>query len=300
MRKGKTKIVIWGCGFLGKHLLEKLHKDNLIYIINRNGKGVTEYSKLENVIEFDEKRVSEIGQADIMFFLAWDGTSGDKRGSIDVQLENVKLTCHAVQCAADLRCKKFIYAGSIMEYEAISYLNQDESVPGRNYIYNVSKLAADYYGKILANELKVEYCNALISNIYGPGEISQRFVVTMCKKIVKDEKLELTEGQQLYDFIYIEDAVSALEIVGMKGKNNCTYYIGNKEQYPLKSFIIRMKEVLNSNSELLFGAVAYTGVSLKYNEFNTSALYELGFENKITFEEGIKRTAEWLKKEGYV
>ena len=232
-----------------------------------------------------------------MYFFAWHGTSGELRGDMETQLENVKLTCEAVRIAAYLQCQKFVYAGSIMEYEAIEYLNRDGTVPNRNYIYSASKLLADYYAKILSNDLKIEYCNALISNIYGPGEISKRFIVTMCSKLLRNERMELTSGMQLYDFIYIDDAIKALELIGKKGRNNYTYYIGNKTQKPLKEYILSMKKVVNSSAELVFGAVDFTGVSLSYQEFNTSTLYDdLGFQCAIDFEEGIHRTAEWIRE----
>ena len=289
------RFVVWGCGFIGRHLVELLQKDNEVFIVNKVGR--TELSNLENVTELREEQINEVEQADVMYFLAWNGTSGDKRGDIDVQLANVRLVCRAVQYAADLQCRRFVYAGSIMEYEAIKYINMDESSPGLNYIYSVSKLTADYFAKIIANKLGIEYCNALISNVYGPGEKSQRFIVSMCKKLLNNETLALTEGNQLYDFIFISDAVQALKIIGLYGQRNHTYYIGNVLQFPLKDFIIRMKEIVGSNSDILFGAIDYLGASLNYDEFNVVALGDLGFECEVSFEEGIRRTVEWLKNE---
>lgn len=297
MNYSNKKIIIWGYGFIGRHLAELLRKDNLVYVIKRHEKNDTPIN-LHNIIEVDENDISKIGQADIMYFLAWNGTSGEMRGNIEIQLKNVELTCHAIQCAADLHCQKFVYAGSIMEYEAIAYINQNGSTPRYNYIYSVSKLTADYFSKILANELQIEYCNALISNIYGPGEVSQRFIISMCKKMINSAPIELTEGSQLYDFIYISDAISALKLIGFSGTGNYTYYIGNKEQHPLKEYILKMKSALNSNSELYFGAFPFTGTSLTYKEFDTASLERLGFKCQITFEDGIKKTAAWLKQEG--
>ena len=50
-------------------------------------------------------------------------------------------------------------------------------------------------------------------------------------------------------------------------------------------------------AEIGLGEINFSGVSLTYKEFDTNALKkDTGFENKISFEEGIKRTAEWIKE----
>lgn len=294
-----SRIVIWGgTGFVGRHLIERLKENNQVVIIVRSVNNVpTTWQQDEHILVIGREEIDSLESADIMYFLAWNGTSGELRGDVDVQLANIKLTCRAVQTAAKLQCHRFVYAGSIMEYEAIEFMNQDGNVPGMNYLYSVSKLTADYYAKILANSLEIVYCNALISNIYGPGEISQRFVVTMCRRLMRHEDIMLTKGTQLYDFIYISDAVEALSCIGDAGKANCTYYIGNKEQKPLRQYIEQMKELLESNSKLQFGAVDFSGVELSYKEFDTHKLYdELGFECKVDFAEGIRRTADWLRE----
>ena len=292
-----SRIVIWGgAGFVGRHLVEHLKGRHHVTVIERSVDMVPASWKQEDgILVVGQEDIDKLEQADVMYFLAWNGTSGDLRGDVDVQLANIRLACSAVEAAAKLHCQRFVYAGSIMEYEAIEFLNKDGNVPGLNYLYSASKLTADYYAKILANSLGIVYCNALISNIYGPGEVSQRFVVTMCRRLMNHEDIALTEGTQLYDFIYISDAVEALSCIGTAGKSNCTYYIGNKEQKPLRQYIEQMKELLGSRSKLQFGAVGFSGVALTYKEFDTHKLYdELGFQCKVGFAEGISKTADWL------
>ena len=293
------RIVVWGgTGFVGRNLIECLKEKNRIQIIVRSANQIPPgWRQDQHIMIVEEDDIDKLEQADIMYFLAWGGVSGKLRGDVDTQLDNISRVCNAVQIAKRLHCHKFVYTGSIMEYEAIEVLGKDGNVPGINCLYSVSKLTADYYARILVNNLGMEYCNALISNTYGPEEVSQRFVVTMCRRLMNHEDIALTEGTQLYDFIYISDTVEALNRIGTMGKNNYTYYIGNKEQKPLRQYIEQMKELLGSRSKLQFGTAGFSGVSLSYKEFDTCKLYdELGFECKVDFAEGIRRTAAWLRE----
>lgn len=120
------------------------------------------------------------------------------------------------------------------------------------------------------------------------------FYDTTMRKMINGEHITLTHGNQLYDFIYVSDAVKAIILVGKKGKRNTSYYIGNEDKMPLKYFVIKMKEVLKSNSELAFGEIPLTGSMLSYKEFDTKRLTTLGFHPEITFEQGILLTKDWM------
>ena len=138
----------------------------------------------------------------------------------------------------------------------------------------------------------------IISNVYGVGERSTRFINATVKKMLSNETIPLTEGIQQYDFIYVTDAVKAFILVAEKGQNLANYYIGNSKQIPLREFVERMYKVLDSSSELQFGVVPMEAIVLDYNELDTGRLErELGFVPQVPFEEGIKRLSDWINTE---
>ena len=153
--------------------------------------------------------------------------------------------------------------------------------------------------KTLAVRENIDYINIIISNIYGAGEKSARFLNQLLRKLISNQKIPLTTGEQLYDFIYVTDAVKGIILAAQKGKNCFSYYIGNQTPQPLKQFILQAKEGLKSESELAFGEVPFKGAKLTYKEFDTNKLYDLGFKTEISFQKGIQMTAEWIKKEGF-
>lgn len=298
------KAVVTGAtGFVGKWLVEELlNQGDEITVIVRNSAAIPQsWKEKVYVVEASLEQISlltldafDISHADIFFHMAWAGTSGMERADTKMQLANVQYTCDAVRLASMLHCSRFVNAGSIMEYEAMAYIPKKEAVPGMGYIYSVAKLTADLMAKTVAMQERVSYINVIISNIYGVGEKSARFLNTTMRKMLNNEEIPLTHGEQLYDFIYVEDAVRAIVLAGKKGEANAAYYIGNVNQRPLKDFVDEMYVTIGSNAKLKFGEIPFVGVALKYDEFDTTGLEKLGFVPKTTFKEGIVKTKDWM------
>lgn len=298
-------IVTGATGFVGQYLVKEFQKrgDEVTVLIRDKNKAIGLWKASPAIIECSlsdvqilDKSVFEKERYDIWVHLGWDGTSGDKRADIQLQLNNVQYTCASVKMAYDLGCKRFINAGSIMEYEAVANLLGDVDTVGMGSIYSVAKLTADMMAKTYAFNLKMDYINVIISNIYGVGERSARFLNTIIRKMLKNEKISMTAGIQLYDFIYVTDAVKAIVLAADKGENGLSYYIGNIQQKQLKEFVIELKECLKSGSELAFGEIPLTGKNITYEEFDKKRLYDLGFVPEIDFETGALMVAEWIKE----
>ena len=144
--------------------------------------------------------------------------------------------------------------------------------------------------KTVAVQNNIEFIDVVISNIYGVGEESERFLNATVKKIVSGtESIDLTTCEQIYDFIYVTDAVRQIRFASEKGMNLNSYYIGNKEQFKLRQFVEKIKIALNSDVKLNFGAVKFSGAYFDYkNVIDTDSVFNLGFVTEIDFETGVK------------
>ena len=299
------RIAVTGAtGFVGKWLVKTLVQQNneVVALIRNLNKTSEEWSEIPAIrciqcgmSDYEGISVENIGHVDAFYNFAWAATSGKDRADDKLQINNIQYACNAVRLANRLGAKRFINAGSIMEYESF-YGLISEAKPSPNSIYSIAKLTEDFMCKTLANSLGLTYINVIISNIYGVGETSVRFVNTTLRKMLNNEDIDLSDCTQFYDFIYASDAAEAICLAGNKGKNNYSYYIGNNEPKKLKEFVIQMRDSINSSSKLTFGVFPTTSI-LTYKEFNTHALSdEFGFKPKISFPEGIKLTAEWILK----
>lgn len=301
------KVLLSGAnGFVGTALCRELSAKGVevTAIIRDETEKIEEIRNLDglSIIYCDLSQFRELPtiitdrEYDVFYHFAWMGTAGSLRGDADIQLKNVQYTCDAVKACADMGCKRFVFASSIMEYE-IEAMMATDCTPSINTLYCSAKVAADYMARTIAGSLGIDYIRAVISNIYGPGEMSLRLVNTSLRKMLSGEHCAFSAGDQMYDFIYITDAAKSFIAIGEKGAANRTYYIGSQKPKPLKEFLKDMRDCVDPRIEIGLGELPFSGVSLTYKEFDIDAVRkETGFSPEVPFREGINHTIRWLKE----
>jgi nucleoside-diphosphate-sugar epimerase len=300
------KAIITGAsGFVGSALVKELIKNNIeVLCIDRTANNeripnsplvkqltlsIENIEDLENLVEKNEY--------DLFYHFAWVGSAGPLRMDENVQTTNALWSVKCLRTAAKIGCKKFIGAGSIMEFEVHAAMYAQESKPGTPYIYGVGKVLAHELSKPIANQIGIDLVWAYITNAYGVGECSPRFINTTLRKIINKEKLEFTSGTQNYDFIYIDDVAKAFYLLGIKGKANKGYVVGSGKAKQLKEFILEMTTVNSPNNPPHFGNVPFTGVNVSLETFDTTPIkQDCDFKAEVSFAEGTRRTIEWLKE----
>lgn len=305
MRKA---IVTGANGFIGSALCNELSNQGIdvIAVVRNEDENISNIENIENlkIAYCDLSRFRKLAEVitdrdvDVLYHLAWMGSAGPLRGDVDVQLKNVQYTCDTVKACADLQCKKFVFASSIMEYEINALMDSDET-PRIDTLYCSAKVSADYLARTMAGSLGIDYIRAVISNIYGPGETSPRLINSSLRKLLSGEHCSFSPGEQLYDFIYISDAAKEFAAIGEKGIANRTYYIGSLNPKPLKDFLYEMRDQVDPSIQIGVGDFPFNGISLKYTEFDIYAVRnDTGFTPKVSFKEGIKNTISWIKEMG--
>lgn len=304
----KKAIVTGANGFVGTALVKELSARNIevIAVVRDENENISEIAGLPglrvvycDLAEFSclDKSIAD-QDVDVFYHLAWVGSAGPLRGNYEVQLNNAKFTCDAVKACATMKCCKFVFASSIMEYECAKLMESGKK-PSITTQYSTAKIAANYMAKAQAATLGVDYVSAVISNIYGEGERSPRLVNTSLRKLLAGEHVGFSAGEQMYDFIYVTDAAKAFAAIGENGVPFQTYYIGSLNPHPLKEFLLELRDGVDPGIEIGLGEIPFDGVTLTYQEFDVFALKsDTGFEPQISFAEGVQKTIAWLKKEG--
>ena len=297
-------IVTGANGFVGSNLVKKLVKNNIEVLaidLSFNPSRLDD-NKLIEKLELSIDSISTLKEKvnkkyDVFYHFAWVGSAGPLRMDEKVQVQNAMWTVDCLRVAKEIGCSKFICAGSIMEYEVHEAMYAQGSKPGLPYIYGVGKVLAHELCKPIANAIGIDLIWAYITNAYGVGEKSPRFINTTLRKIIHNEPLEFTAGTQNYDFVYIDDVANAFYLIGLHGKANKGYMIGSGNARPLKEFIIEMCNANAGDNKPLFGNVPFTGVNVDIDTFNISEIVkDCGFKAEISFVEGTRRTIEWLKE----
>lgn len=301
----KNVIVTGANGFIGKTLVTLLLEKHYHVValdvrfddVLANDTRVTCVNVMNKDV-FALKSEIPTGEYTCFFHLAWMGTSGPTRADYAVQLNNVKLTCDYIVLCSQIGCKRVVYASSINEMETYEYLQSDDIEPSGGYIYGTGKLAAHLMGETVAKLNSIEFIPVIITNIYGVGEKSARMIYTSINKLIHKEHCSFTSGYQIYDFIYITDAINSIIAVAEKGKAFNRYYIGSGEPKPLRDFLLQMRDIVDPEAELGLGDIPFKGVDISYSQFDLKKVErDTGYHNQVSFAEGIRMTADYIRGE---
>ncbi len=301
----KNVIVTGANGFIGRTLVKSLlEKDYHVVAVDIRFDDELNNDPRIVCVNVLNKALSEIKNSipkadySCFFHLAWAGTSGPARADYALQLNNVKLTCDYVQLCKDIGCKRVVYASSINEMETYEYLQSDDIEPSGGYIYGTGKLAAHLMGETVAKMNGIEFIPVIITNIYGVGEKSARMIYTSINKLIHKEHCSFTEGHQMYDFIYLTDAINSIIAVAEKGKAFNRYYIGSGEPKPLREFLLEMRDIVDPEAGIGLGDIPFKGIDISYDQFDLKKVQrDTGYINQVPFPDGIRMTAEYIRSE---
>ena len=299
----KNVIITGGNGFVGSNTVRYfLNQGVHVLSVDMAEKAVFEDPNLE-YIQCDVFNTEDLktkvpaGVYDTFVHFAWAGSAGPARTDHLLQMKNALMTVECMKAARELGCIRFVCAGSIMEYEVEAAIHTQGSRPGMAYIYGMGKHIAHCMCKPIAVNIGIELVWPMITNAYGAGELSPRFVNTTLRKIISGEPLRFTAATQNYDFVYVTDVAKAFYLIAKNGKPFCEYIIGSGNARPLKEFILEMQQELAPDSTPLFGDVPFTGTNMPLSTFSIADTEkDTGFRPDIGFAEGTRLTMEWLKE----
>lgn len=301
----KRVLVTGASGFVGRNLVKCLSKHGLeVYAVVRNEANGLQLDVNDNihVISCDMKNIALLKDKlknesiEACIHLAWDGVNGDKRADYELQLDNIRYTLNLIDILSEIGVRKFVGVGTLAEKDILNYHLENMTTPNPVSIYGCAKIATHLMAKTECNKKNVEFVWCQLSNTYGVGNTTNNFVNMAIDKMLNGKRASFTSGEQLYDFVYIEDAVEALYLATVKGINNCSYYVGSGSPRKLYEYIYMIRDTIDKSIPVYLGEIPYNGKSLDLESYDISNLQkDTGYEVNVAFEKGIEMTVQWLK-----
>lgn len=304
----KKVILTGGTGMLGIALIQLFMQKNIEVLVivrpnskRRNALPVSEYVK---VIECDLKDLLQLKEQitdtyDAFFHFAWDGTFGESRNDVQLQNQNVKAALDAVELAKAVGCTTFLGAGSQAEYGRVDGIKLGPDTPVRPETgYGIGKLCAGQMSRILCQQLGMKHIWVRILSTYGPHDGLHTMVMSGIIKMLNQERPQYTKGEQMWDYLYCEDAARAFYLAAERGVDGSAYCIGSGQVRPLAEYITIIRDTVDPDIEIGFGEIPYYDKQVMYLCADIENLKrDTGFEPEISFEEGVRRTVDWYKEE---
>jgi nucleoside-diphosphate-sugar epimerase len=148
---------------------------------------------------------------------------------------------------------------------------------------------------------RITTINMVLEHFYGPGDDDSKFVAHIIQSLVHGlPEIQLTEGAQKRDFIYVDDVVEAFFCVFNETLNQSPgyfqYEVGSGVSVSVKDFVTLAKSICgNVRTHLAFGAIPYRSNEPMDVQVNVSRLHALGWRARCNLSEGLRRTIEFEK-----
>ena len=281
------KILITGAsGYLGSWLTRRLRQNgHEISILKRSFSDVKRISDIlpfiaiYNIDQQQPETILSIARPDVILHTATCyGRAGQSyRAVADT---NVFFPLRLLEAAAVAGVSAFINTDTVLD----RYTNR----------YSLSKSQFTDWGKLYVQEGKGRFVNICLEHMYGPGDDSSKFTTYIINSLRKNVySLDLTEGKQIRDFIYIEDVVSAyeriLDYVVEDDIKFLNYEVGSGQPVTIRHFVETVAEVTEANTKLRFGAIAYRPNEKMESHSNIEPLRRLGWTPSVLLRDGIRQ-----------
>lgn len=173
--------------------------------------------------------------------------------------------------------------------------------------YSASKASSDHIVRAFYHTYKLPVKISNCSNNYGPFHFPEKLIPLCINNIINNKPLPIYgKGENVRDWLYVEDHVGAIDVVFHKGRIGETYNIGGHNEWKnidlVKELCRQMDEKLGrakgSSEKLITYVTDRAGHDMRYAIDATKLKNELGWMPSLQFEEGISKTIDWYLTNG--
>lgn len=160
--------------------------------------------------------------------------------------------------------------------------------------YSASKASADLLVLAYYRTFKLPVTISRCSNNYGPYQFPEKLIPLMITRALADEPLPVYgKGENIRDWLYVEDHCSAIDLIIHKGREGEVYNIGGHNERTNLEVVKAILRVLNKPESLITFVKDRPGHDMRYAIDPAKIHNELGWLPKTKFDDGIKQTIEW-------
>jgi len=301
-------MITGGLGFIGSHLAKEFQKDgHKITILTKSFKKksnleILKQIKIEKVDVTNFRKLNKSidkNKPDLIIHLAGETShSRSFENPIKDIDSNAKSTLFILEKIKNMKKKCSFILGStfivIGKPKKLPINEETECNP--TTIYGINRLSSEFFCKTYHKMYGIDAKIFRITNSFGPNEqtIAKKNAINyMIHQAYKNEKIRIfNHGKFFRDIIYISDVISGIKTIVKKGKSGELYWIASSKKTWFYQFGKLLEKITNAKVSYVKSPTYTKKVDVGNFFVDNSKLKSLGWEPKLSLEDGIKKTLD--------
>jgi len=200
-----------------------------------------------------------------------------------------------IECARKFGIKLFYYQSTDEVMGSREEISDENSIMDPSNPYSSSKSGAELLVRSYYHSFKTPVVISRGNNVFGPKQFPEKAIPKFILRLEKGLPPQIQgSGRQSRSFIYVDDFVEAVEIIILKGKVGGIYNVGSKYEVSILQLASTLSQMYGKEEKVEFV------IDRPFNDtrylLDASKLFALGFEQKVSFDEGLRRTITWYRE----
>ncbi len=300
-------LVTGASGFVGSHLVECLvARGARVAILRRASSDLHRLAGVRHAVELIEGDLASIDAArgeieafgpDTVFHLAWNGVAGPRRDDAAPVEENLLGSLELLRVAASAGCRTVVALGSQAEYAPREGPLAEDAPTDPATWYGLSKACTHLLARRLAADLGVRFAWIRLFSAYGPGDHPSALIPSLIRSLLAGERPALTAGDQLWDYLYIADAVEAIRLVAETPGAEGTFNLGSGRVHRIRDVALRVRDLIDPGLPLGFGERTCGPRPIRHLQADVGRLSRTsGWAPRTDLDEGLRLTVRWHRR----
>ena len=299
---GQLIWVTGASGFIGPHVCRELARCGARVVAISRNPDRSQFEGFENITRFeaDFSNKAEVEQLlekeapDVIFHLAGLAAGGREQDLIAPTFSsNFLTTLNLLEVFAKVHQTRLVLIGSMEEPAP----GETDFVPSSPYA--ASKYAAGMYGRMFHELYETNLVIARLFMTYGPGKQPEKKLLPyVINTLLEQESPEIGSGGRLIDWIYIDDVVTALLVLGrQENVSGKTIDVGTGSLISVADFVRSIKEIIGTPAELSSGATSGRQKEQEKKADAETTFRLTGWKAKTDLKTGLTKTVDWYRKQ---
>ena len=212
---------------------------------------------------------------------------------------NLRGTFTLLESARAHRVPRFVHISTDEVYGSLKHpLEADEAFPlNPSSPYSASKAGSDLLARSYFTTYKLPVVITRASNNYGPYQFPEKLLPLMVSNALEGRPLPVYgDGQQVRDWLYVEDHCRAIRAVLDQGREGEVYNIGGSRSLPNLEVVRKIVAATGAPESLIQYVEDRPGHDRRYALSSAKIMRETGWTPLTSFEDGLAQTIEWYRR----